>query len=69
MTVRQEEELNPTVPDREKEDTPEIPPEAQDDVDVPGAPRGAFAFVIVLAIFYAAYWIITWFEIFVIRGS
>jgi len=69
MTVRREEELEPTFPDREKEDTPEISPEAQEDADVPGAPRGAFAFVIVLAIFYTAYWIITWFEIFVLRGA
>ena len=33
------------------------------------APRGAFAFVMGLGLFYLVYWLITWFEIFVLRGA
>lgn len=32
-------------------------------------PRGAYAFVIALGVFYLGYWFITYFEIFVLRGS
>lgn len=33
------------------------------------APRGAFAFVLLLLAGYAVYWFITWFEIFILRGA
>lgn len=33
------------------------------------SPRGAFAFVMLMLVFYIGYWFISWIEIFVIRGA
>jgi len=32
-------------------------------------PRGAVSFIILMATFYVVYWIISWIEIFAVRGS
>jgi len=34
-----------------------------------GVPRGAFAFVILMMVFFVVYFFLTWTEIFVLRGS
>jgi len=34
-----------------------------------GEPNGAFAFVILMMVFYIGYWVFSWFEIFATRGS
>lgn len=31
-------------------------------------PRGAFTFVMLMLTFYVIYWLISWFEIFILRG-
>ncbi len=33
------------------------------------SPRGAFMFVMILLVFYALYWTLAYFEIFVLRGA
>lgn len=50
----------------------DIQPPEHGEVDDGGAsidPRGALAFVILVLIFYFGYYMISWFEIFVLRGS
>ena len=41
----------------------------EDDGGVRIDPRGALAFVFLVLIFYFGYYMISWFEIFVLRGS
>lgn len=62
----------------EKEPQSKVQQEAQTEVpeseiEIPETkytePTGAFTFVILVLIFYAIYWTISWFEVFVIRGA
>ncbi len=46
-------------------DLPTTPPNEEEKYE----PRGAFVFVIIMGIFYLIYWFVSWYEIFVARGS
>jgi hypothetical protein len=42
---------------------------AQEKHKVHLAPRGAFAFVMLILLFYAAYFVLTWYEVVLARGG
>jgi hypothetical protein len=46
-------------------ESPSPPPETTDEYV---EPRGAFAFIILMFIFYVGYWIFSWVEVFVLRS-
>ena len=49
--------------------TAAITPVEDDDSYNKIEPRGAYAFVIAIGVFYFAYWFITYFEVFILRGG
>ncbi len=53
----------------EENQAPQEQPETTTPTEEYGPPRGAFAFVILMMTMYTIYWIITYFEVFILRGN